>query len=140
LTACLRKNMSEVSETIRISGKPVLAGKGLVTRAISCAISCAICCISQMRFGASAIWCPTRIPFYLFLHKITNANWFAIPCPFCSCAEIVHAPNRTANRTQNWMLCVIGNNSVSDTKSQMQQIADAICSKSHMKSHTKSLV
>jgi hypothetical protein len=34
--------------------------KGLITRAISCAISCAICCKSQMRFGVSAIWCPTR--------------------------------------------------------------------------------
>jgi hypothetical protein len=68
--------------------------QGLVTRAILCAISCAICCISQMQFGVSAIRCPTRITFYLFLHLIADPIWCAIPCPFCSCAEIAHAPNR----------------------------------------------
>jgi hypothetical protein len=34
------------------------------------------------------------------------------------------------------MVRVNGSNSVSDTKSQMQQIASTIYSKSHMKSHT----
>jgi hypothetical protein len=38
--------------------------------------------------------------------------------------------------TRYRMLCVNGSNSVSDTKSQMQQIASAIYSKLHMKSHT----
>jgi hypothetical protein len=91
----------------------------------------------HVKFAASAILCPTRIPFNIFLHQIADAiGGCAIPCPFCSCSEIVHAPNRTANRTQNIMLRVIGSNSVSDTKLQMQQITSAICSKSHMKSHT----
>jgi hypothetical protein len=52
-----------------------------------------------------------------------------------ACTKL-HAQNCTQNRTLNHMLRVIGNNSVSDTKSQMQQIASAICSKSHMKLHT----
>jgi hypothetical protein len=56
----------------------------------------AICCKSQVQFAVSAIWCPTRINFYLFLHRIADAIWCAIQCPFCSCAEIVHALNHDA--------------------------------------------
>jgi hypothetical protein len=110
--------------------------KGLVTRK-----RCVICCILQMRFGASAISCLTRIPFYIFLHQIADVIWCAIPCPFCSCAEIVHAPNcmhQIAQQIANQyrMIRVNGSNPLSDTKSQMHRIASAICSKTHMKSHT----
>jgi hypothetical protein len=42
--------------------------------------------------------------------------------------------------TRYCILRVNGCNSVSDTKSQMHRIASAICSKSDVKSHTKSLV
>jgi hypothetical protein len=34
----------------------------------------AICCKSQMRFGVSAIWCPTRITFYLFFAPNCRCN------------------------------------------------------------------
>jgi hypothetical protein len=68
-----------------------------------------------------------------FLHQIADAIWCAILCPL---PLPFRAPNRTANRTANRRVCVNGSNSVSDTKLQMQQIASAIYSKSHMKSHT----
>jgi hypothetical protein len=42
-----------------------------------------------------------------------------------ACTKL-HEPNRTPNRTPNCMLRVIGSNSVSDNKSQMQHIAHEI--------------
>jgi hypothetical protein len=42
-----------------------------------------------------------------------------------ACTKL-HEPNRTPNRTRNCMLRVIGSNSVSDNKSQMQHIAHEI--------------
>jgi hypothetical protein len=68
-----------------------------------------------------------------FFHQIADAIWCAIPCPL---PLPLRTPNRTANHTANCMVRVNGSNSVSDTKSQMQQIASAIYSKSQMKSHT----
>jgi hypothetical protein len=92
----------------------------------------AICCKSQVRLAVSAILCPTRITFYLLLQQIADAIWCAIQCLFCSCAEIVHAANRMHQiATRYRMLRVNGSNFVSDTKSQIHQIASAICSKSH---------
>jgi hypothetical protein len=74
--------------------------QGLVTRAILCAISCAICCKSHMRFAASAIWCPTRITFYLLLVQ-KNAHKFAhqIACatPNCSCDTKSHLRHQIAS-------------------------------------------
>jgi hypothetical protein len=45
--------------------------KGLITQAISCAISCPICCISQVRFGVSAVRQESLSNF--FLHQIADA-------------------------------------------------------------------
>jgi hypothetical protein len=64
------------------------------------------------------------------LHQIADAiGGCAIPCPFCSCSEIVHAPNRTANRTQNIMLRVRVGHQIADAANHicdMQQIAHEI--------------
>jgi hypothetical protein len=75
--------------------------KGLITRAISCVISCAICCISQMRFAASAIWCPTRnyrlqVPCDFacnLLCDLVHAIW----CMQDFCATAKRIQNRTPN-------------------------------------------
>jgi hypothetical protein len=64
----------------------------------------AICCKSHMRFGASVIWCPTRITSYLFICTKSqmrfsmSAIWCAIPRPFLSFTTRNCAPNCTANR------------------------------------------
>jgi hypothetical protein len=61
-----------------------------------------------MRFGVSAIWCPTRITFYRF---------FALYCRcdlVCNSEFVLPLPLRAPNRTANRMVRVNGSNSVSD--------------------------
>jgi hypothetical protein len=126
----------------------------------------AICCKLHMRFGISAIWCPTRIDSYLFFcsksqmrfgvcNKLqmqfrVSVIWCAIPRPCLSFTTRNRAPNLIANRTanrntisQHHIACyvyTVAIPNVTANRRYMQQIASAICSKSDMKSHTKSLV
>jgi hypothetical protein len=98
--------------------------KGLVTRAISCAISCPIYCKSQMRFGVSAIWC-----------RIQNCYRLHVACDMVlRFAERTRTPNRRYTKLHLWFGAKkkIGSKwFLSDTKSQIHQIASAICSKSY---------
>jgi hypothetical protein len=112
----------------------VIPTRGLITRAISCAISCAICCISQMRFAAFEIWCPTR-----------NCYRLHVPCDFACdlLCDLVHAiwcmqyfcatAKRTRNRTPNRICDLVQKKIESDscrtpyrryTKSHLQNAAN----------------
>jgi hypothetical protein len=85
-----------------------------------------------VRFAVPAIWCPTRITFYLFFAPNRRCNLVYASVSVLQLPKIVHTPNRMHQiATRYRMLRVNGSNSVCDTKSQIHQIASAICSKSH---------
>jgi hypothetical protein len=95
--------------------------------------------MSDLLHIAGAILCicdllSDKNHFLTFLHTKSQMR-FAVRFRVRCRALPLRAPNRTANSTANRMVRANGSNSVSDTKSQMQQIASAIYSKSDMKSH-----
>jgi hypothetical protein len=91
--------------------------------------------MSDLLHIAGAIWCICDLlsdenhflTFFCTKSQMRIGVQFRVRCR----ALPLRARNRKANRTANCMVRVNGSNSVSDTKLQMQQIASAICSKSH---------
>jgi hypothetical protein len=96
--------------------------------------------MSDLLYIAGAIWCICDLLSdknqFLTFFCTKSQMWFGVRFRVRCLTLPLRAPNSTANRTANRMVRVNGSNSVSDTKLQMQQIASAIYSKSHMKSHT----
>jgi hypothetical protein len=80
--------------------------------------------MSDLLHIAGAIWCICDL--------LSDKNHFLT---FLSTKSHQIAQQIAPNRTANCMVRVNGSNSVSYTKSQMQQIASAIYSKSDMKWH-----
>jgi hypothetical protein len=70
-------------------------------------------CKSQIRFGVSAIWCPTRINFYLLFAPNRECDLV------CDSVSVLPLPLRTLNRTENRMIRENGSNSVSGRKSHL---------------------
>jgi hypothetical protein len=113
---------------------------GLITQVISCAISCPIFCICDLVFDKNHVlsiapaairtpncMCDTKS--YVW-HQIAAAtpNWiYDLACDLVSSLELEIA-HQIAQQivTRYRMLRVNGSNSMSDTKSQTQQIASAI--------------